>query len=139
MVALGKAEFTYTDITQDKPQTVAQSFTPSIEVIEDRKVVAANYDREVQSKVAAVEASKKMEEAYRRLEEGDKDGAHEIAQETLFELKALGYAGNEKQITRYDTFVNDLGAPAPMAPGRQKDILKKQKAADRNAQQSTSQ
>jgi Ca-activated chloride channel family protein len=138
LVSLGTAEFTYTDITAEKPKTFAQSYTPAIQVIEDPALVASNFDDEVQSKVAAVHASRKMEEAYRRLESGDQDGAKRIAEQTLYELKALGYVANEKQALRYDTFVNDLKAPE-MEPARQKDILKKQKAADRNAQQSSPQ
>ena len=139
VLALGKAEFSCTDITTDKPKMFVQSFHPEIRVIEDVKTVAANYDEEIQSKVAAVDASKKMEEAYLKFESGDRDGAFKIANETNQQLKALGYIGNKEQISRYDNFVNDLASPAPMEPQRQKDILKKQKAADRNAQQSSSQ
>jgi hypothetical protein len=136
-VALGKAEFTFTDITGEKPQNFAQSFTPSIQVIDDRNVVAKNFDEKVQSKVVSVEAAKKMEEAYRRLELGDRDGAYEVAQRTWSELESLGYVQNEKQVLRYRSLMNDLAVP--MAPTQQKDVLKKQKAADRNAQQSSAQ
>ena len=140
MVTLGKAEFTYTDITSEKPQTFAQSFTPTIQVIEDRKVVAANYDKEVQSKVASVAASKRMEEAYKKLEEGDRDGAYFLAEEAAEKLKSLGYVSNQQQVARYDKFVSELApAASPMPPAKQKDILKKNKAADRNAQQANSQ
>ncbi len=139
MVSLGKGEFTYTAITSDKPETIAQSFLPSIQVIEDRNTVAANYDREVQSKVAAVEASKKMEEAYRRWESGDDKGAYDVAQEANSELRALGYTQNDAQVSRYDELVNALSAPAAVAPEAKKDILKRQKAADRNARQTTPQ
>jgi Ca-activated chloride channel homolog len=137
VVALGKGEFTYTDITSDKPHTIAQNFLPSIQVIEDRNTVAANYDRDVQSKVVAVEASKKMEEAYRRLESGDDKGAFEVAQKANSELRALGYVQNKAQVSRYDEFTKSLSAPA--APEARKDILKKQKAADRTARQTTPQ
>ena len=88
VVALGKGEFTYTDITADKPQTIAQRSLPSIQVIEDRKIVASNFDRDVQSKAAAVEASKKMEKLI-----GDgirrRQGAYDVAQEANSQLKSL--------------------------------------------------
>ena len=138
-VALGKAEFSCTDITSGQPKLFANAYAPEIRVIEDHKMVAANYDPEIQSKVASVAASKKMEEAYRRLESGDRDGAYSVAEETMQDLKALGYVGNEKQVQRYDDFVNELAAPSVLEPKRAKDLLKKQKAADRNAQQSTAQ
>lgn len=138
IVTLGKGEFVYTDITSEKPQTIAQSFIPSIQVVEDQGLVAKHFDRDVQSKVAAVQASKRMETAYEKLESGDKEGAHRIAEQTLYELKSLGYAGNEQQVSRYDALVNDLAAPS-LELKRQKDLLKKQKEADRNAQQSTPQ
>lgn len=138
-VNLGKGEFTCTDISSGKPQTIVQTFTPSIQVVEDRKVVASNYDRDVQAKVASVQASKTMEEAYQKWESGDQVAAQELANDAAGNLKSLGYVENQKQVTLYDEFLRTLSAPAAQAPERKKDILKKQKAADRQMEQSSPQ
>jgi Ca-activated chloride channel family protein len=139
LVNLGKGEFTCIDISSGKPQTIVQTFSPSIQVIEDKKVVVSNYDRDVQSKVASVEASKGMEEAYKAWEEGNQSEAQKIATDANDKLQALGYTQNKEQVQRYNNFLHVLNEPAPVAPEAKKDILKKQKAEDRQVEQSSPQ
>jgi Ca-activated chloride channel family protein len=138
-VNLGKGEFTCTDISSGKPQTIVQTFSPSIQVIEDKKVVATNYDRDVQSKVASIEASKGMEEAYQKWEQGDQLAAQELATNANDKLQSLGYTQNKEQVKRYNNFLHALNEPAAQAPETKKDILKKQKAEDRQVEQSSPQ
>jgi Ca-activated chloride channel homolog len=137
MVKLGNGQLTYTDVASQQPVQIAESFTPAIQVIDDQRVVASNFDRDVQAKVASVDASKKMEAAYRELEAGNQEVAYQMANDAAENLKALGYTQNEAQVKRYEALAGKLAAPT--APEERKDILKKQKAADRNAQQSVAQ
>ena len=136
MIDLGQGSFTCTELDGDKPRAFARNFHPSIQVIEDRAVVQKNYDEKIQSKVASVTASKTMEEAYQKLEAGQSEEAKGLA------LRALGYlspAAPEAapQRSRYNDFLQTLNAPATAETT--KDMLKKQKEADRNAQQSNPQ
>jgi Ca-activated chloride channel homolog len=138
-VNLGTGEFSCTDISSGKPQRIVQTFSPSIQVIEDRKVVQSNFNHEVQAKVASILASKTMEKAYQKWEEGDQANAQRLANDANEKLKSLGYLENQKQAERYEGFARTLSAPAAQAPEQKKDILKKQKEADRQVQQSSPQ
>lgn len=138
-VVLGSGEFTCTDISSGKPRMIAHTFTPSVQIIEDPKMVQSNYDRNIQIKVASVEASKKMEAAYNKWESGDQAAAEELANDAKNQLRALGYIENQKQAERYEGFLQTLASPAPVAPEAKKDVLKRQKEADRQVQQSSPQ
>lgn len=141
-IALGSGQFDCTDVTAARTQPVHFAFEPSIKVVEDRQLVATNLDRDVNLKVQSVNASKQMQAAYQRLEAGDKAGAGRIAQqakEELDKLQALGYVEAAPQAARYDEFAKTVNSPAPMSEEQAKDILKKNKEAERTAEQSTPQ
>lgn len=137
-IALGHGEFECTDVTGGQTAALQFAFAPSIKVVEDRQVVASNMDRDVNMKVASVSASKKMELAYKKLEEGDQAGANQVANEAVQQLRSLGYAEAKPQEARYDKFLQATDAP-PMSDDQAKDVLKKNKEAERNAQQTTPQ
>lgn len=114
------------------------SFSPEVQIIEDKTVVADNIDPQVNSKAAGNIASRKMEEAYRLYENGETDKAYELSRQTTDELKSLGYVGNEAQVERYEQAAQQLApasAPALNSP-KAKDFLKKQKESERTTQQS---
>jgi len=138
-VNLGTGEFSCTDISTGKPRLIVQTFSPSIQVIEDQRVVQSNFDRNVQAKVASIQASKTMEEAYKKWEEGDSLTAQRLANDANENLKSLGYVENKAQLKRYEGFALSLAEPAAQASEQKKDILKKQKAADRQVEQSSPQ
>ncbi len=138
-IELARGEFTYTEINGKEPETFSRIFSPTIEVVGDRAVVASNVDQEVSAKVASVEASKQMDEAYQRWEAGDQAGAYELANTANEKLKALGYTQNQSQVFRYDSFVSGMSKPEAQAPQVKKDMLKRQKEAERKAQQSVAQ
>lgn len=139
IVDLGAGSFVCTDISKSKPEAFATSFHPQIKVIEDQALVTKNYDDDVQSKVASVNASKKMEQAYQELERGNTEIAEKLAVNANEELKSLGYAVNAPQSERYDGFLKLFRSGAVKDETRKRDQLKKQKAADREAQQSNAQ
>ncbi len=127
------------ELDGDKTLAFARDFHPSIQVIEDSAVVQKNYDERIQSKVASINASKKMEEAYRQLETGQSDSAKKSALDALGYLSGGAPAEVAPQRSRYNEFIQAMSAPAPMSEEKTKDVLKKQKEADRNAQQSNPQ
>ncbi len=140
-INLADATFRCTDISSGSPAVFATDFHPSINVIEDERIVQANFDQEVNAKAASVTASKKMEEAYRLYEDGKADKAYEAAARANDELKALGYVANEAQVARYEKMVQQMApgaAPAPTTVAG-KDFLKKQKEEERKTQQSNPQ
>jgi hypothetical protein len=136
---LGTGEFRCTDITSGKPQIIAQSFAPSIQVIEDQQMVLSNFDHKVQAKVASITASQSMEAAYKEYEQGNQVEAQRMATDANEKLKALGYLENQGQSKRYESFIQTLNTPAAAAPEYKKDVLKKQKEAERTVQQSVPQ
>ena len=140
IVDLGAGSLTYTDLTGSEPKMAGVNFRPSIRVVDDHKLVATNNNREVSAKAASVKASKDMEDAYQRWEGGDKAGAYSVASTALEQLKALGYVSNEKQVSRYNKALQQMSPAAAEPPMEvKKDFLKRQKEAERNAQQSTAQ
>lgn len=134
LVKLGTGEFTFTDITNQKAVPVRMTFAPSIQVIEDKTVVAKNESSEVRAKVSQVAAIEKMEQALHLFESGDRDNAYKLATETTDRLRSLGYVENKRQISRYDKMLQALAEPA--APAQEKDLLKKAKEAERTEAQS---
>jgi len=140
VVDLGTGSLTYTDLTGSQPKTAGLSFHPSIRVVDDRKLVVTNNNREVAAKAASVKASRDMEDAYRRWEEGDKAGAYTVASSALEQLNALGYVANERQVDRYNQAVQQMSPAAPEPPMEaKKDFMKRQKEAERNTQQTEAQ
>lgn len=139
MVDLGAGSFVCTDISKNKPEAFAASFHPQIKVVEDQALVKKNYDDDVQSKVASVNASKRMEQAYELLEQGDTAAAEAVATSANEELKSLGYVTNAPQAERYDGFLKLFRSGAVKDETQKRDQLKKQKESDRLAQQSNAQ
>jgi Ca-activated chloride channel homolog len=133
-IALGSGQFVCTDISKKQPVLFTANFQPSVKVISDINMVKSNEDKDVSQRSQSVIASRKMEKAYALYEEGKADEAKSLATETVEQLKALGYIGNEDQVKRYESNVTTLGATAP-ASEPAKDFLKKQKEAERNLQQ----
>jgi hypothetical protein len=119
---------------------VEMAFAPSIKVIRDQNLVAGSYSHDVQSKVSQVNASNKMQTAYRLFEQGKREDAYKLASSAQDELKALGYVENRAQVARYKNMLLQLD-PASPPPSEQdaKDMLKKQKEAERNEVQSNPQ
>jgi len=141
-VALGAGSFDCTDVAFGRTSPVHFAFAPSIRVVEDQNLVASNLDRDVNLKVASVDASKQMAVAYQKLEQGDQAGAGRIAQEVkekLDKLQALGYTEAAPQAARYDALSKTLNSPTEIQPEEAKDLLKKNKEAERNAEQSSPQ
>lgn len=137
-VPLGAGEFTCTDVASGIIVPVRFAFEPSIKVVEDHELVATNLDRDVNLKVASVNASKQMDLAYQKLEAGDKVGASKIATDAVQQLRSLGYAAAEPQAGRYDDFLKTTNEPT-VSEEQTKDLLKKNKEAERQAEQSTPQ
>lgn len=140
IVDLGTGSLTYTDLTGSQPKTAGLTFHPSIRVVDDSSLVASNNNREVAAKAASVKASKDMEDAYRKWEDGDKAGAWGVASSALQQLNALGYSENEKQVDRYNQAVQQMSPAVPEPPpDDKKDFMKRQKEAERVAQQTEAQ
>jgi Ca-activated chloride channel family protein len=129
LVKLGKGEFTFNDISH-KSTPVSLAFAPSIQVIEDKALVAKNESPEVRAKISQVAASVKMQEAASLLESGDRENAYRLATESTNELRSLGYVANEAQVSRYDQMLKTFGAKR--TPSQDKDLVKKMKEAERN-------
>jgi hypothetical protein len=81
-----------------------------------------------------------MKTAYRLLEEGKREDAYKLANQAQNELSALGYIENRVQAARYKNMLLQMDPAAP-PPSEQdaKDMLKKQKEAERNEVQSNPQ
>jgi Ca-activated chloride channel family protein len=139
LVDLGEGRLVCTDISQKTPQAYSFNFHPTIKVVEDQTLVAKNYDNDVQSKVASVNASKKMEQAYQLMEVGNLQEAQKVATSANDELKSLGYVSNAPQAARYEELLKGLASGQADKEDGRKDILKRQKAAERDAQQSNAQ
>ena len=139
-ISLAKGELTFTDVVSGGAKPVEMAFEPSIKVIQDQNLVAGNYSHDVQSKVSQVNASNKMKTAYRLLEEGKREDAYKLANQAQNELSALGYIENRVQAARYKNMLLQMDPAAP-PPSEQdaKDMLKKQKEAERNEVQSNPQ
>jgi Ca-activated chloride channel family protein len=138
-IALGSGRFDCTDVTAERTLPVHFAFEPSIKVIEDPQMVAKNLDRDVNMKVASVNASKQMDVAYQKLQAGDKAGAGTIAADAAEMLRSLGYVQAAPQAARYDEFAKTVNSPTAISEEQAKDILKKNKEAERKAEQSTPQ
>jgi Ca-activated chloride channel family protein len=134
-VVLGSGQFVCTDISKKQPVLFTANFQPSVKVISDINMVNSNFDKDIRERSQSVLASRKMEKAYALYEEGKADEAQNLANDTVEQLKALGYIGTE-QVERYEQNAKTMGlAPSP-ASAPAKDFLKKQKEAERNLQQS---
>jgi Ca-activated chloride channel family protein len=135
-IVLGSGQFVCTDISQNKPFLFTADFRPSVKVISDMAMVEKNYDRDLRQRKESIAASRKMEKAYELYEQGRADEAYTLANDTVKELESLGYVGNEEQVKRYKSNVQNLAPSAP-APSTQagKDFLKKQKVEERKVQQ----
>ena len=134
-VVLGSGQFVCTDISKKQPILFTANFQPSVKVISDINMVNNNFDKDIRQRSQSVLASRKMEKAYALYEEGKADEAQNLANDTVEQLKALGYVGTE-QVERYEQNAKTMGlAPSP-ASAPAKDFLKKQKEAERNLQQS---
>jgi Ca-activated chloride channel family protein len=137
VVPLGTGELAFTEVTGEKAIPVNLTFAPSIRVVEDQNLVAKNFSREVQTKVSQVAASRRMQEAYRLLEEGKREDAYNVAYDAEQKLRSLGYVENKAQLNRYKSVLGMLSpATAALSEPDAKDMLKKQKEADRTEVQS---
>ena len=133
-VVLGSGQFVCTDISKKQPVLFTANFQPSVKVISDINMVNSNFDKDIRQRSQSVLASRKMEKAYALYEEGKADEAQNLANDTVEELKALGYVATE-QVQRYEQNAKTMGlAPSPASPPA-KDFLKKQKEAERDLQQ----
>jgi Ca-activated chloride channel homolog len=140
IVDLGTGSFSCTEISGTSTRSFAQVFHPFVKIVEDPALVRRNMDHDVSAKVASVVASQKMEEAYKRFEAGENEPARGLAQKAIDDLKALGYVETNAQVARYQSFAQAAAAPPSAMPEEsKKDILKKQKEADRSAQQNSPQ
>jgi Ca-activated chloride channel family protein len=137
-VQLATGTFICKEVFGNAPRKFTAEFRPEIRVIEDRTVVAANLDKDVNSKAAGNIASRKMEIAYEYFEKGETEKAYKLADDTAQQLRALGYVQNEAQVKRYDSALQAMqpAAAPPPDSATGKDFLKKQKEAERAAQQS---
>lgn len=134
-VVLGSGQFVCTDISKKKPVLFTANFQPSVKVISDINMVNSNFDKEIRERSQSVLASRKMEKAYALYEEGKADEAQSLANETVEQLKALGYIGNEDQVKRYEQNASTLGGAIAPSSAPAKDFLKKQKEQERDLQQ----
>ena len=138
-VMLGHGTLAYTDIVSGQ-KPVQLAFEPSIRIVEDSHLVESNVDRDVRSKQASFEASKMMKQAYAKWEEGDDEQARNLTIQATDMLNQLGDKNLQPQAYRYEQLLNSAMAPGkPMSPEAKKDVLKRQKAAERQAEQSTAQ
>jgi Ca-activated chloride channel family protein len=137
VVPLGTGELAFMEVTGETAIPVNLTFAPSIRVVEDQNLVAKNFSREVQTKVSQVVASRRMQEAYRLLEEGKREDAYNVAYDAEQKLRSLGYVENKAQLNRYKSVLGMLSpATAALSEPDAKDMLKKQKEAERTEVQS---
>src|SRR5262249_29783225 len=111
-------------------------------VIQDRQMVDKNYDRDVRVKATSIPASRKMDEAYKQMENGNAPQAQAANNEAINMLQALGYIDGgddlKQQEARYRQNLKVMNQPPPAESAPAKDFLKKQKEEERSNQQSDS-
>ncbi|HJZ12348.1 MAG TPA: VWA domain-containing protein [Acidobacteriota bacterium] len=140
-IDLGQGQFFCSEISSGKPKNIVKDFHPTIQVVEDQRLVRSNLDDEVNAKAVSNQASRSMRDAYDRWQAGEIGQARKLANETVDGLKALGYTATAPQESRYENFLKVLMDPAAEAPPPEmiKEEVKKQKEADRQSEQNSPQ
>jgi Ca-activated chloride channel family protein len=99
----------------------------SLEVVDDPSVYRENYDIEVQEKKAVIESNAMMEEAARKVDRGDRDGALSIIRKVMGALKSSPAASApalQQEMERANEYGGRLEGLDDMAPAEVKEMQK---------------
>jgi hypothetical protein len=100
----------------------------TLRVVDDLSVHRENFDTEVQGKKAVIESSVMMEEAARKVDRGDRDGAITIIRRVLGSLKsAPPNAAVQSEMERVEDYSLKLEGMDEMAPAEQEEMQKEMK------------
>ena len=101
-----------------------------LSVIDDPSVHRENIDHEVEEKKAVIENSAMMDEAAKRVDKGDRDGALSIIKKALGSLKASPAAiapAVQEEMERARQYSDRIEGLDDMAPAEVKEMQKDQK------------
>jgi len=99
-----------------------------LRVVDDPTVYQDNFNEKVQEKKAVIESSVMMEEAARKVDKGDKDGALTIIRKVLGTLKsAPPSAAVQGEMERVQDYSWKLESMDDMAPSEQEEMQKEMK------------
>jgi Ca-activated chloride channel family protein len=97
-------------------------------VVDDTRVHRESIDTEVQGNKAVIESSALMNEAAKKVDEGDKDGALSIIRKALGSLKAAPESPAVKsEIERVQDYSGNLQYYDELAPAEQEEVQKEMK------------
>lgn len=105
--------------------------TPVIlSIVDDPTIHRENFDIEVQGKKAVIESNAMMDEAAKRVDEGDRDGALSIIRKVMGALKASPAASApalQQEMERAEEYSGQIEGLDDMAPAEVKEMQKDQK------------
>lgn len=105
--------------------------TPVIlSIVDDPTIHRENFDIEVQEKKAVIESNAMMDEAAKRVDEGDRDGALSIIRKVMGALKASPAASApalQQEMERAEEYSGQIEGLDDMAPAEVKEMQKDQK------------
>ena len=101
-----------------------------LSVVDNPSIHKENFDIEVQEKKAVIESNAMMDEAAKKVDEGDRDGARSIIQKVLGALKSSPAASApavQQEMERANEYGGRLEGLDDMAPAEVKEMQKDQK------------
>lgn len=105
--------------------------TPVIlSIVDDPTIHRENFDIEVQEKKAVIESNAMMDEAAKRVDQGDRDGALSIIRKVMGALKASPAASApalQQEMERAEEYSGQIEGLDDMAPAEVKEMQKDQK------------
>ena len=104
--------------------------TVVLSVVDNPSIHKENFDIEVQEKKAVIESNAMMDEAAKKVDEGDRDGARSIIQKVMGALKASPAASApalQQEMERAEEYSGRIDGLDDMAPGEVKEMQKDQK------------
>ena len=101
-----------------------------LSVVDNPSIHKENFDIEVQEKKAVIESNAMMDEAAKKVDEGDRDGARSIIQKVMGALKASPAASAptlQQEMERAEEYSGRIDGMDDMAPAEVKEMQKDQK------------
>jgi len=101
-----------------------------LSVVDDPSIHRENFDIEVQEKKAVIESNAMIDEAAKKVDEGDRDGARSIIQKVMGALKASPAASApalQEEMERAEEYSGRLDGLDDMAPADIREMQKDQK------------
>jgi len=101
-----------------------------LSIVDDPLVHRENYDIEVQEKKAVIESNAMMDEAAKKVDEGDRDGALSILKKVMGALKASPAASApslKQEMERAEEYSGRIDGMDDMAPAEVREMQKDQK------------